>query len=100
MDAHRDTTSQDLSAWLDGELSGPEARRVVQAVEADPALRAEADALAAVRRAVRELSRQKAPDDFVARVLAEAERTRLFQPRQAEQKPGLFGWVRYAAAAA
>jgi len=100
MDAHRDTTSQDLSAWLDGELSGPEARRVVQAVEADPALRAEADALAAVRRAVRELPRQKAPDDFVARVLAEAERTRLFQPRQAEQKPGLFGWVRYAAAAA
>ena len=37
--------SNDLSAWIDGELPDARAKQVAEAVQADPALAAEADEL-------------------------------------------------------
>lgn len=90
---------EQLSAYLDGELTPAEVRKVEELLASDPALSAEMEALRGVRQMLRELPRTRASDDFVSRVLEQAERNRLVhQPVAA--KPRGQHWVRYFAAAA
>jgi hypothetical protein len=93
-------TSQQLSAYLDGELPDVEAGRVRRAVAGDPALARELTELAATRQLLRALPRECAGDDFAARVLAEAERASLMTPTEAERPPSPLRWIRYMATAA
>ncbi len=76
MNEHDDIRLQ-LSAYLDGELDAPAARRIEQAVADDPALAGELAELRTVRDLLRALPRRTAPPTFVADVLAAAERPRL-----------------------
>ena len=52
---------EQLSAYLDGELSDDDAGRVERAVEADKELAAELDGLRALRKLLRSLPIQRAP---------------------------------------
>ncbi len=97
------TIREHLSAYLDGELSDQQARRVETALAGDDALQTELDELRRTRRLVAQLPRQHAPDDFVQQVLAEVERNRLMtggEPAVQTATPRRYGWVRYAASAA
>ncbi|MFP4140042.1 MAG: anti-sigma factor family protein [Phycisphaerae bacterium] len=92
-----------LSAYIDGELSDRQTRRVDAALADDDALQAELDELRHTRRLVAQLPRQHAPDDFVQQVLAEVERNRLMtggEPNAETATPRRYGWVRYVASAA
>ncbi len=92
---------EELSALLDGELSPERARRVAQAVEADPALQAELAQLRAVRGLLGGLAREGAPEGLVESVLERVERDRLLQAaaEPVEQRRPL-RWLRRAAGAA
>jgi hypothetical protein len=95
-----DKTSQQLSAYLDGELPEGEAKKLAAAIEADPALAAELGELRALRRLVGDLPREQAGDEFVSAVLARAERMDLVGHAhvQAGQKgPQLLRWMASAA---
>ncbi|OQB81353.1 MAG: hypothetical protein BWX88_04290 [Planctomycetes bacterium ADurb.Bin126] len=94
----RDDILEQLSAWLDGELSDEQARRVEKAVRDDPHLQGELEALRSVRRLVRALPGRKAPEGFAARVLARAERAHLLgQPSAMVSRS--FRWISLATAA-
>ena len=67
------TNGEQLSAWLDGELTDAEAAEIERELDRNPLLRAELDELRGVRELLRTHGAVKAPDDFLARVLAEAE---------------------------
>lgn len=90
---------EQLSAYLDGELSGPDALGVEQALAADADLARDFAALKAAREMIRRLPRSKAPADFAQRVLAQAERQRL---THASARPAALslGWVGRLAIAA
>ena len=96
----REKTCEQLSAYLDGELSPQEARRVEEAVQADADLAKELAGLRATRDLLRKLPRHRAPADFVERVVAQAERVRLMEapPVRAQDRPT--AWARYLATAA
>ncbi|HPD13780.1 MAG TPA: zf-HC2 domain-containing protein [Planctomycetota bacterium] len=66
----RDDVRTQLSAYLDGELGEAERRAVEAALEAEPELRAELDALRRTVRLVRSLPRVAAPAGFRERVEA------------------------------
>ncbi len=91
---------EQLSAYIDGELSDAEVERVDQALAADASLAAELESLRRTRDAVRHLPRKNAGPDFVANVLAQAERLRLVMPHGLESPERSFQWVRYLATAA
>ena len=98
--SERENIPEQLSAYLDGELSPDEAREVERALEADERLAGEFARLQAVRGMVRQLPRQRAGDDFVSRVLERAERAHLVaEPEQASDR-GVLRWARHAATAA
>lgn len=65
---------QDLSAYLDGELSPPAAGRLDAAVRESPALADELGGLRATRAVLRGVGCARPGEGFAARVLAEAER--------------------------
>ena len=77
MSSSRDKQREQLSAYLDGELSEQEARTVAQAVKADGELAAELERLQAVRELVVALPTHAAPQGLAQRVMARAERARL-----------------------
>ncbi len=83
-----DTIREQLSAYMDGELSEQEAQRVERATEADPALAEELASLRATRRVLHDLPRERAGEDFVRCVLERAERERLTQAGESERA----GW--------
>lgn len=92
---------EQLSAYLDGELNAAQAKQVERAVAQDPRLAAELHQLRAAREALRSLPREKVDDEFVARVLAQAERLQLVRQEEPREKvPHVLLWVRYAATAA
>jgi negative regulator of sigma E activity len=62
-----------LSAWLDGELAPDERDAVDLALQQDPALKAESEALGALVRDLGSMPEQRAPDDFLARVMAKVD---------------------------
>lgn len=59
-----------LTAYLDGELSGPDRERLEADLQRDPALRAELDALTSVRTFLKDHVPRAAPADFLDDVLA------------------------------
>lgn len=81
MDAH-DHMQEQLSAYLDGELSQAEANVVRAALEQDPLLAKELDELRAMRDALTALPEHQAPDDFAQTVLKRAADLRLIQPNR------------------
>jgi hypothetical protein len=94
---------ENLSAFLDGELTTEQAEQVQTALAGDDTLRTELDELRRTRELLTNLPRRQAPDDFVQRVLSEAERKRLMtreQPAEHTTSPGRHAWVRYVASAA
>ncbi|RPI59637.1 MAG: hypothetical protein EHM48_08585, partial [Planctomycetaceae bacterium] len=94
----REKISEQLSAYLDGELSEADAIRVEQALAQDEQLARELAQLQAVRGMVRNLPRRKSPEDFVSNVLAMVERKHLVTSHVAERSE--FSWGRYIATAA
>ena len=68
--------SEQLSAYLDGELSGEETRRVEEMLADDPALSDELESLREVRQLLRSLPREQAPDGLIDAALAQAQRRR------------------------
>ncbi len=93
-------TREQLSAYLDGELSPTETDDVARALEADEELRRELTELAAVRDLLRSLPAEHAPDHLAGSVLAEAERSQLVGAAESKALPGTLRWVRYLATAA
>lgn len=93
---------QQLSAYMDGELSPDQADRMDQALRDDPALAGELESLRATRRMVRQLPRVSAPPELLAQVLAKAERSRLSgpDPDRTRASTGAMPWVRRLASAA
>ena len=90
---------QQLSAYLDGELNAGEAERLTQALQGDTDLRQELAELANVRTLLRSLPRERAGEDFIPCLLAEAERTQLVG-LAAEEVPLGMRWARRLASAA
>ena len=90
--------NEQLSAYLDGELSAAEAQGVEAAVAADAALARELERLRAAREFVRRLPREQAPDDFAMRVMAQAERAALLW--QTPAQPPTRRWLRPSTVAA
>jgi len=91
---------EQLSAYLDGELNEADRRRVEQALAGDETLSAELETLRATRDLVHSLPRAEAPEGFVDRVLAQAERRRLVGGPETAARPDPWRAVRWVAAAA
>ncbi len=70
----KEKISEQLSAYLDGELTEGESRRVAEMVAGDPALSAELEALRSVQSLVRNLPTAQAPADMTDAVLTKAQR--------------------------
>jgi negative regulator of sigma E activity len=83
----RATASEQLSAWIDGELTDAEAAELEAELARDPSLRAELAELEAVVRTLHDEGPDHAPAGFRERVLARVERE---HPRRA----GLAAWMR------
>ena len=96
----KDKILEQLSAYIDGELSDAARKEVEKIVKADPDLAAELRHLQTVRKMLRDLPPQHPGEDFVSGVLAQAERRRLVES-SADQHPTTgMGWVRWLASAA
>lgn len=89
-----------LSAYIDGELDDAGRDAIENALATDDELREQLRQLQATRRLLRELPVSKAPDDFVHRVMARAERNHLTAHKPEEPAPQSLRWVRYVAVAA
>jgi len=96
----RQKISEQLSAYLDGELSDAERKKVQHAVRSDRALAAELRRLRSLRKLLGGLPREQAGDLFVENVLAQAERRNLVGPTGQAQAGARLSWVRWVAAAA
>jgi negative regulator of sigma E activity len=93
-----------LSAYIDGELSEADARRLELAMQKDASLAGELARLRKVVFMLRHLEREKAGEDFASRVMARAERANLVgasaQVRHHAARPSLMlKWGAIAAAA-
>ena len=91
MSARNNEPHEQLSAYLDGELSEADAAAVARALQADPQLAGELERLRAVRQLVASLPRESAPAGLASRVLAQA--------RPAGRAPWTARLARLAAAA-
>lgn len=90
--------NEQLTAYLDGELSEAERRRVEQSLAGEPALAKELAELRAVRDMVRHLPREEVPADFARRFLGRLERRTLLQPGLHEKRRSGRPWLWAAAA--
>ncbi len=99
MSSKRQEIGEQLSAYLDGELSEAEARRLEEAVRADAELAGELNSLRAVRGLLRELPRERAPAGMTEGIVARAERSRLLTGPGVPGRRG-FSWPRRLAVAA
>jgi anti-sigma factor RsiW len=91
---------EQLSAYVDGELSKARRRRLEEALERDADLRRELDALRATRGLLGSLPQLRAPDDFVQRVIARAERACLMTVDKHAPAEHRGGWLRWGTTAA
>ena len=91
-----------LSAYIDGELTSAQAHRVEEAVEADAGLADDLAALRAVRDLVVSLPAARAPDDLLESIMQQAERGRLVDssPRVPSRSHGAWRWFRRLSVAA
>ena len=84
-----DEIYQALSAYLDGELSESESRRIEERLRDDAGLAEELRALRETRDLLRRLPRARTPEDFADRVLERAERLKLMHaPDDRRQRIG------------
>jgi len=90
---------EQLSAYLDGELTAEEARRVEQAVEADADLARELADLRAVRELLAKMPREHAGAGFAADVVRRAQQAGLVQGRAGSERRSR-NWARRLAMAA
>lgn len=97
--SHREHQYELLSAYLDGELTPPQARALEEAMADEPALRAEFERLKRVRDAVRTLPHQAAPAALAERVLGQIERGCVLES-PAAPTGGKSPWTYYLSAAA
>ncbi|MBN1554789.1 MAG: zf-HC2 domain-containing protein [Phycisphaerae bacterium] len=100
MTEHEDIREQ-LSAYLDGELSEPDARRVEEALADDARLAEDLEQLRKTRRLVQSLPRERLGDDFAAKVMRAAVQrgvTAGAQPWKPAPLPN--PWRRYLSVAA
>jgi negative regulator of sigma E activity len=95
----QENIGEQLSAYLDGELSDEQARRVEQALRDDPRLARELADLKAARDLVRSLPPHKAPEDFAATLMDKAERLRLMAPLPGAAAKWSINWASLATAA-
>ncbi len=100
MSSEAEKLGQLLSAYLDGELSRKDARRIEQALKTDRELAEKLDSLRWLRQAVRTLPRESAPVGMVERVLARAERNWLLSESPPAAARARGWWVGRLAAAA
>jgi hypothetical protein len=77
-----DNLGQDLSAYLDGELSEERAREIERLLAERPELRQQLEALRDAANRLARLPRLRAPDALVAAMQRAAERNELFSPRR------------------
>ncbi len=91
---------EQLSAYLDEELSPSERKRVQEALDESPELLAELDELRSTRKLLRALPLECADDDFALRVMAAAERGHLVGATAPHEQHHAFPWVRHLATAA
>jgi negative regulator of sigma E activity len=96
----REKICEQLSAYLDGELTAAEAQRVQQAVAENASLAGELTGLRYTRELLRRLPRAHAPGDFVERVLARTERLHLVQAGEGRSSDRWTVWFRHLATAA
>lgn len=96
----REKHRQQLSAYIDGQLSPHEMRHMEEALADDADLARECEQLRAVKKLLRGLPKEKAPQDFVARVLARAERSQLVAATSHHQDRPRHYWLRHLATAA
>jgi len=89
-----------LSAYLDGELTPGEIKKVEQLLAEDAQVASELRKLQAVREMVADLPRWHAGEDFVSMVLAQVERRDLIGSGAHEHSPLPGRWVRWLAVAA
>ena len=91
---------EDLSAYLDGELSAERGGQIELALADDAELSAQLNDIRAVRALLSALPCARVGRDFADSVLQQAERTSLVadRPTQADRRP--MRWMRYTAAAA
>ena len=94
----REEHSNDLSAYLDGELSPSRAKHIEGALQYDKDLAGELARLKATRDLLRQMPVSEAPKDFVRHVVARSERHRLLE-RSARRNYSSFRWISIAAAA-
>jgi hypothetical protein len=91
---------QNLSAYIDGELPAAQAEEMQEALKSDETLARKLRSLQATRRMLREMPVRKAGPDFVARVLAAAERNELVTTSHQEPAEVPLSWARRLAVAA
>jgi len=99
MSEDRDNIRELLSAYIDGEVTQEQSDSVEQAVAEDPELALELHELNSAKQLVMGLSHQRAPRDFVRKVMVQAERRHLLGDRRAGGAFGAARWITLAAAA-
>lgn len=95
----KDNIREQLSAYLDGELSDAQAKVVEQTLAHDADLARELEALRATQDLLRSLPKAPAPKNFAANVLAEA-RSRGLAGQSPAKTSGRSRWIRMAGMAA
>ncbi len=88
-----------LTAYLDGELTADEARKLELRIDAEPQLADELSKLRAVKDAVRSLPREKLDAGFASGVLEQIERRHLISGDHSASR-GNIHWSRYLTSAA
>ena len=96
----KEKLEEQLSAYLDGELSETDGAKVERALEGDEDLARRLGELRGTRELLRTLPRQHAGDQFVSQVLTRAERGHLIRPSGESDTPRRTPWVRWVASAA
>ncbi len=89
-----------LTAYLDGELTSDEARKLELRLEAEPELAQELAKLRTVRQAVRSLPREQLGGGFTSGVLEQIERRHLISTDHSTHGRGSIHWSRYLTSAA
>jgi len=73
----RQSDLEQLSAWMDGELSGPDARRVARLVQTDPDWRSSHEEFQRLDAVLQQWSAPPPPQDLTARILRAVRSERL-----------------------
>lgn len=104
MNESQEQLQERIAAYLDGQLSPAEAARFeVYVANTDPALASQILAMASDKHSVRSLPKVRAPQDLLARVMEQVERTTLLRDQDSWESPRRpwfkSGWALAAAVA-